>query len=167
MDEIELYRSLLSYEPESGRLSWLVNRTGGIKEGMTAGSIDGDGYVSVSVMGKTRAAHRVCWALFYGELPAVHIDHINGVRTDNRIINLRSCNRHENQQNRRKTVGLSSKYLGVYSLKSGKWQAQIAINRKTKHLGTFQTQEEAYSAYLEAKKQIHAFNPVPRDESNA
>jgi hypothetical protein len=77
----------------------------------------------------------------------VKIDHINHNPLDNRRINLRICTDSQNQGNRLPNSKTVSKYKGVYPL-NGKWAAKV----KRKHLGTFETQEEAALVYNEAAK---------------
>lgn len=77
------------------------------------------------------------------------IDHINGVRDDNRIINLRSVSRSENQWNRTTAKGYS------WNKRENKWQSQIKINKKVIHLGYYNIEQEARNAYLAAKEIYH------------
>jgi hypothetical protein len=84
------------------------------------------------------------------------VDHINHNTIDNRKANLRSCTHSENQHNQGKYSNNTSGYKGVHPHKSsGKWQAQIKLNGKTIHLGTFLTKEEAYKAYCKASLELH------------
>jgi hypothetical protein len=90
-------------------------------------------------------AHRLAWFLFYGEWPIYEIDHINGDKTDNRIINLRDVPDRINAQN----MGIHRNgHLPGVSKVGKKWRASIQIGKKQTHLGMFSTQEEAYRAYL-------------------
>ncbi len=88
-------------------------------------------------------------------------DHINGDKLDNRKSNLRICTYTQNSRNSISKRG-SSKYKGVYLDKSeNRWVAQIVVNKKTKFLGRYNTQEEAASIYNnEAKKQFGEFSRV-------
>ncbi len=80
--------------------------------------------------------HRLAWLYMYGEWPVGDIDHINGIRDDNRLINLRSVSRQENLRNRRTGRNNTSGVMGVNWDKSlGKWRSSIGIGGKTKHLG--------------------------------
>lgn len=92
-------------------------------------------------------AHIFAWYVTYGKMPDNQIDHINGVRDDNRIINLRDVTNQQNQFNR--------KVKGVTQRTNGKWRARIGINGKRISLGDFDTEEEARQAYLDAKKIYH------------
>jgi hypothetical protein len=80
------------------------------------------------------------------------IDHINGIRDDNRIINLRVVSVRDNAKNRRpnseKRSGLPH---GVSLKRNGRYFAQIQEGRKGRHLGYFATPEEAAAAYKIAR----------------
>jgi hypothetical protein len=83
--------------------------------------------------------------------PGTYVDHINGDTLDNRKANLRLCTNAENVRNAKKKSGVhSSAYKGVCTNKHGKWVAQITVNYKNHYLGTFETEEQAHSAYCEA-----------------
>lgn len=81
--------------------------------------------------------------------PSLDIDHIDRNPQNNNINNLRCVNRSENCRNRNKWSGCSSKYKGVTKLKNGKWVARVSNNGKKKHLGRFDTEEEASKKYLD------------------
>jgi hypothetical protein len=92
------------------------------------------------------------------------LDHINGIRDDNRISNLREATNAENSQNRQPTgsIGL----LGVsFEKKRNRYKSQIKVNGRVKTLGYFKTPIEAYQTYLAAKRELHKFNPIPRQAS--
>ena len=93
-------------------------------------------------------AHQFAWYYMYKEC-VEEIDHINGIRDDNRIINLRSVTRQQNQWNRKTAKGY---YLDK---KTNKFNSQIYLNRKRIRLGYFDTEEEARNAYLKAKEKYH------------
>jgi hypothetical protein len=76
----------------------------------------------------------------------VVIDHINGVKTDNRVDNLRIVTQQKNCENRRSK--------GYHKI-GKKWRAQIKVNKKKHHLGYFDTEQEAHAAYLDAKAIHH------------
>ena len=76
------------------------------------------------------------------------IDHINGIRNDNRIENLRWVNQSQNQRNKKKLFNCSSQYKGVsWDKNKNKWEANISINRILKHIGRFATELEAFNAW--------------------
>lgn len=155
----ERLRELLDYDPLSGNLTWKLRTSNRVKVGDVAGALLLTGYLSISIDGNLHRAHRLVWLWMYGVWPDADLDHINGIRTDNRISNLRDVCRSTNQQNLRKARGerTHSGMLGVYKSDKArkKWRSSIKTNGKDKHLGYFLTKEDAQFAYLEAKRQIH------------
>jgi hypothetical protein len=105
-------------------------------------------YVGVWYEGRIWLAHRLAWIWTYGEIPVgLEIDHINRIKTDNRISNLRLVTKSENQFNTDPRT-CSSKYKGVYFNKlKGKWKASCDRGDQRAHLGYFGTEEEAAVAY--------------------
>jgi len=115
--------------------------------GDVAGSRRYDGYREVSIDNVSFREHRVIWALVYGEQP-IEIDHINGVRSDNRIENLRGVSRSQNQQNKVASLRKSSPYKGVhYSKQRKRWISKIKKNGKVKHIGSYGDEIAAAKAY--------------------
>lgn len=105
-------------------------------------------------------AHRICWAIHYNEQlePGVEIDHIYGIRDDNRITELRKATRSEQTYNTKLLSTNTSGHRGVVWYKRDKcWQAQIQICGKYKLLGRFNTLEEAIEARLNAEKVLNIF----------
>jgi hypothetical protein len=147
-------REILDYNPDTGEFRWRKNHR---LSGRRAGSPNSWGYVHIQINGRKYKAHRLAWLITYGELPEKDIDHLNNVRTDNRICNLRAVSRSVNIQNQtRGHRDSTSKYLGVsWDKHRRKWAAIIVLNYKTYHLGKFDTEEDAYSAYLESKRRMH------------
>lgn len=111
---------------------------------------DLDGYKRLSINRKPRGLHRVLAYLFLGlefENKEQHIDHINGIRDDNRLENLRIVSQQQNKWNLKNIKG--------YRLKGNKYEAKIGVNNKQIHLGYYNTEEEARQAYLDAKSIYH------------
>jgi len=152
-------KALLSYGPETGVFTWFIAPNGRIRVGMAAGNLNPNGYVHIKVDGILYKAHRLAWLYMTGAWPTEEqIDHINGVRSDNRWANLRECERKINAQNRRKPHPLnkSSGLLGVSRRNpTGGYQARIRVNGKEKPLGTYATAEAAHQAYVAAKRALH------------
>jgi hypothetical protein len=147
-------RELLDYNPESGILTWRVNRSNR-PMGSQAGTINKHGHMCVGIDGSIRYAHRLIWLWVYGEWPDGEVDHINGIRADNRIANLRCGDRRLNMENKRRAMRNSkSGVLGV-TLAGGRWRASIGVGGRTLHLGTFDTPEMAHERYLLAKRRLH------------
>jgi len=154
---IERLRELFAYEPDTGVITRLV-AAGRSRSMSTVGAICDTGYLVVKVDGKKLKAHRLAWALYHGSWPKNHIDHINGVKTDNRLSNLRDVTVAQNLQNQRRpqVSNKSCEFLGV-SLDKRKnlWVAQIQVNRKGIYIGRFKTAEEAHAAYVQKKRELH------------
>ena len=152
-------RQVLEYNKETGKFMWKVRVNSKVPSGANAGTPQNNGYILITIKTKKHLAHRLAWFFEHGEFPNGNIDHINGVRTDNRIVNLRVVTTSENQHNQRKPRA-GNPYLGVSAVKGTKyWQAHIAANGKQKNLGRFKTPEEARDVYIEAKKIWHPTAP--------
>lgn len=151
-------RELLHYDPETGVFTRRVRTANAIRAGDVTGCRNTIGYLVISVLNRRYLAHRLAWLYAHGEWPVADIDHINGVRQDNRIANLRDVSRSANIQNQRRpqTHGTSG-FLGVtWSKQIKRWVAAITVpTNRRKHIGCFATAEEASAAYLEAKRKLH------------
>lgn len=154
----EEVRRMLAYNPDTGILTWTERHSIRIPcAGATAGTIDALGYVLVSIKYRRVRGHTLAWVIQTGQYPDREIDHINGVRSDNRWANLREADRCINMQNlqgarKDNRTGL----LGVHAHSNGKhFTAEIRAGRKRHYLGCFGTPEEAHAAYLEAKARLH------------
>lgn len=155
----EKLKELLTYEPETGLFRWNVTR-GGAKKHEVAGAIHPPNYIRICVCRKAYLAHRLAWFYVYGAWP-VEVDHINQIKNDNRITNLREVTRSENLQNRGILSSNSSGRKGVsLDAKSGKWKAQIQINGVNKSLGFYSTIESADIAYQRAAEKLHTHRPL-------
>jgi hypothetical protein len=93
-------RALLDYDPDTGVFTWRNPRTYWHKVGDVAGSVNGRGYRILGICGRYYAEHRLAWFYVHGAWPTHTIDHINRVRTDNRIANLRDVTMRENNLNK-------------------------------------------------------------------
>lgn len=155
--------SRLLYDEGTGQFTRVV-ASGGWSIGQIAGSINTNGHRQLNIGGKLIMAHRVAWFLVHGKWPAAEIDHINGVKDDNRISNLREVTHSQNLQNLRKARAdnKSAGLLGVYraSTKGSRWCAHITINGKRKNLGSYGTKHEAHQAYLTAKRELHSYSTI-------
>jgi hypothetical protein len=151
-------REILEYQPETGLFFWKKKRNG-ISVGQLAGGKDRDGYIRIRIDNVKYAAHRLAWMYIHNDFPKNFIDHINGIKIDNRICNIRDVTRSENMQNLFKPQGRNI-YIGVYKNQNANtWYSKIEINGKQIRLGTFKTPEEANIAYKKAKLIYHPTAP--------
>ena len=144
-------KELLDYDPETGVFTRKVN-IGYRVAGTIAGTTD-NGYRRIVINDRPYMAHRLAWLFIYGEFPKLQIDHKNGNRSDNRLINLRLATNAQNSANR-PPVGNGLKGC-CYKKRNGRWVAQIMKECRQIHLGYFDTEQEAHSAYAEAATKLH------------
>jgi hypothetical protein len=151
-------KELLDYSPETGLFTWKVANSKRIHVGDVAGSPSAKGYILIGVDGCVYRAHRLAWLYVYGKFPELYIDHINHIKTDNRIENLRDVSIGVNNENKNSSsiYKKSCNVLGVSREKDHRrWRAVITINRKQVHIGYFDTVEEAEAAYVAEKRKLH------------
>jgi hypothetical protein len=154
----ERLRELLHYNPDTGVFTRITKVPRGSMPGIVRGTKK-YGYLNFSVDGRVYRAHRLAWLYMTGEWPVEYVDHINGVKDDNRFANLRAADGSLNTQNQRKARkdNLSTGLLGVsWNSKRNIYKASIRINGKLTHLKNCKTAEEAHQVYLEAKRKYHA-----------
>lgn len=144
---------VLVYDPETGSLNWRIARPGAPK-GALVGTRTADGYTQVEVDYRLYRVHRVAWLLMTGEWPHHFIDHINGMRADNRWKNLREATPLQNARNRRAEKETGSGRIGViYCKSSARWRAHIGVEKRTIHLGFYTDKADAIAAREAAEKE--------------
>lgn len=160
----ERVRELFHYDPETGVFTRRISRQGQHgRVGEIAGYLKPCGYVNIWI-GANYMAHRLAWLYVYGEWPNGQIDHINRVRNDNRIGNLRVVTHAQNMENRKVQRNNTSGYTGVYPDRCGRrWTARISSKGKWLYLGSFRSAEEASAAYRKAAAELHTHNPAAND----
>jgi hypothetical protein len=132
----------LHYNPETGIFTWKVSRGGKAKAGKKAGCITTDGYVQIYINNKPYYAHQLAYLISYRKQPTLSIDHINRNKSDNRLCNLRLANQKLNT--------LNNKAKGTCKTPWG-WSAGITVDGVRKHLGYYDSQEEAHAVYYAVK----------------
>jgi hypothetical protein len=146
------------FEYKDGKLYWKVDK-GSIKAGKIAGSVNNTtGYWEVTLNKRRYQAHRVIWCLHQDDNYRVdfkeQVDHINMVKCDNRIENLRLCTKAQNQYNTGLRVSNKSGHKGVSFCKStGKWLAQARVDGKKINLGRYVDKGLANKVYTDFAKQ--------------
>lgn len=142
---------LVAYNPEDGLFVWWVQR-GPRKPGDIVNTVNVQGYIVVRLDYQLYLAHRLAVLYMTGEFPEV-TDHINGVTTDNRWVNLRTCTTSENMCNTRARFN-STGYRGVYRDKL-KWAARIYKDGQQFSAFGFTTPEAASAWYRRKAEELH------------
>ncbi|MBW8464853.1 HNH endonuclease [Acidovorax sp.] len=167
MPTLERVMELLSYSADTGVFTWLIDK-GSARAGSAAGAVNGPGYLVIRIDGLLCLGHRLAWLYVFGAWPDGDLDHVNQIKTDNRIANLRVATRSQNEQNKSQRADNSSGYRGVcWSKKECRWKARIQLDGKCHSLGLFDTPEAAYAVYLEAAAKLHTHNPLTVDGKHA
>lgn len=124
--------------------------------GAVAGSYDKKGYIRIGVLGRYRSAARIIWEMHHGPIPVgLHIDHINGIKDDDRIENLRPVTATQNNLNRGRRRTNRCGLKGTHQLPSGGWRSQIQDSGEKMNLGIYDTPEEAHEAYKAKAIELH------------
>lgn len=148
----------VSYDPKSGVFRWVKPGPKRVV-GSVAGSLSqSTGYMVMAVNGVRMYQHRAAWMVSNGPIPqGAVIDHINGDRTDNRIINPRVGDRSLNLENQRVArTDSKSGLLGASRIRAtGRYRADISVRGKRVLIGVYDTAEEAHAAYLRMKRVAH------------
>ena len=154
--DVEILCEYISYNHETGELTYIKKPSRKILSGSTVGCPDKNGYIQFRFMAHNLLAHRVAWAIYYGKWPEKQIDHINHIKSDNRINNLRQADHSQNGCNRGLQSNNRSGVPGVHwSSQKEKWFAKIKLNGKSKHLGVFADIEDAANAVKKARIEMH------------
>ena len=152
---------------KDGYLYWKVRIRTSIDLSKPAGYVAKDGYRAIKIEGKKYKAHRLIWKYHCGKDPKEFIDHIDGNRTNNNMENLRESTNQQNGYNRGPPKNNKLGIKGVYKHRN-KYAARIIINGKNKHLGVFNTIEEARLVREEAEiKFFKEFSVLNRDNNKS
>lgn len=154
-------REVIHYDGTTGIFTWRVNKCNSSLAGQQTGSQTRHGYVVMTIDGNSYRGHRLAWLYVKGQWPKDQVDHINGVRDDNRWSNLREASHLQNGGNRKIQRNNTSGFKGVRrcSLSTERtqrpWEAAIWFNGKRMYLGRFRTAEGAHAAYCAAAEKFH------------
>lgn len=137
-----------------------------IRAGSRADSLSPSGYRVLQPFCIKMMAHRLVWGFVTGAWPEGEVDHINGIREDNRFDNLRIVDRSGNATNTAVRSDNMSGRVGVhFDVARGRWRAQIQKHGNIRHLGRFDTFDEAVAARCAAEPDLgfhpnHGRNPT-------
>lgn len=123
-----LLREYLSYDSETGILTWIKKPSKNVVLNSRAGTDTPTGYRVVTFMGSKIPEHRLIWCMVHGEFPKHEIDHINQLRDDNRICNLREVTRSENTRNRSRGDSRLDEVGIWYCKRRKRYIAEITLN---------------------------------------
>ena len=147
-------KEVLRYDPETGRCFWLKRLGPRAMPGNEVGWGSSHGYIKIKILGITYSRSHVAWLYVYGHHPKECMDHINRVRNDDRISNLREATKGENCRNTNIRSDNSTGVKGV-SLNNGKYMARINLRGKSIYLGTYDLIEDADLAYRKGCSKYH------------
>ncbi|RKM01703.1 HNH endonuclease [Moraxella catarrhalis] len=136
----------LRYNETKGEFTWIKRPNKNIHLHTRAGTKNSAGYRVISLFGKRYLEHRLAWFYVHGEMPKHEIDHINQIRDDNRISNLRQVTHSENQRNKTRKDSRVDE-IGIWWCRRRKrYIAEISLNGKKVYQKSFTDIDEAISA---------------------
>ena len=148
-------KELLFYDKETGNFYWRKTCNQRIKPWDIAGCVNGEGYVQISFLGKKLQVHRLAYLYMNGYMPK-QVDHINGIRSDNRFANLREADNSKNSMNKGLQANNTTGFKGVsFHRNSNRFHAKICAGGVRRSLGYFETAEQAHPAYSAAAGELH------------
>lgn len=162
-------KALYHYDPETGLFTHLQNRGKG-RAGQIAGNINSNGYREMRVCNTLCQAHRLAFLYMTGTFPEkpLTVDHINGVRDDNRWCNLRAATWHEQNWNSGVRAMCQSGLKGAWLCKTtGRWQSMLQDGNRRIWLGRFDTAEDAHKAWIKAATELRGAEWVQRATAEA
>lgn len=143
---------ILDYDPETGVFRWKECINARAIKGNVAGCSASGGYRRVPIFGRTYHEHNLAWYYVTGEWPAHLVDHINGIRDDNRFSNLRAADYSKNNANRRRNRGKALPKGVFFDPRAvrNKYGARITHQGKVHSLGCYPDVDSAAKAYSDA-----------------
>ena len=151
-------REVLNYNPDTGLFTWIAKASSHITIGATAGRITSEGYLIINIDRLPYVAHRLVWLYTHKVWPTNSLDHINRIRDDNRLANLREATKAENAQNRKLNPINTSGVKGVHwAADRRRWKASIMLNGKLIHLGYTRLFEDAVKLREDGEVKYHPY----------
>ena len=148
-------KELLNYDKNTGIFTWKISTSNRVYVGKEVSSKRNTGYISIGIKNKDYLAHRLAWLYVYGYLPK-YIDHINNIRSDNRIENLREVTRIQNNQNSSISKNNTSKVKNVsWHKQCKKWRVSLCVNNKRISFGLYNDLDLARLVAQEARNKYH------------
>tara|TARA_R110002124_G_scaffold24569_5_gene89892 strand:- start:1766 stop:2269 length:504 start_codon:yes stop_codon:yes gene_type:complete len=148
-------KELFSYNPLTGVFTRKVKLSYKSKIGEVVGCLTKAGYLTTQVNGKSYRLHRLAYFYMTGDWPNI-TDHINGVKTDNRWTNLRSCTQQQNTFNQKISSNNTSGFKGVsWVSKRKKWYVTVGGHKPNPHVGAFDSLEEAAIVAKRVQAEVH------------
>lgn len=153
-------REVMHYSPKTDAWIRIASHMRPDRVGLPVTAKDEKGYYRTRIDGRKYRLHQLVWLWHTGEFPAFHLDHVDGNPQNNRIENLRIASRSVNAQNQR--TAHSNNLLGVQGVRrfKNKFKSRISFQGRRLELGTYATAEEAYAAYVKAKRVLHPGNTL-------
>jgi len=131
-----------AFSYEGGWLIWKNPKSNAVKVGDVAGTPSDTGYITIVLGGVSYKAHRLIWIYHHGSIDDnLQIDHINGIRHDNRIENLRLVTNQQNALNRHAVLSIAGLKGVTYDPRTGRYRSRIKVDGKQVSLGTYDTAE--------------------------
>lgn len=153
---VERLREVLSYDPDTGIFRRKLATAQRLSVGDIAGSKNDQGYLLIMVDRVRYKAHRLAWFYVNDEWPPHDVDHINGIRDDNRLANLRLATRAQNKANQVTYKNNSTGFKGVsFHKKNRCFVSYINRDKVRRYLGSFPSAEDAHAAYCSAATEVH------------
>lgn len=150
----ERITEILDYDRNTGEFIWKSPTSKRVKKGAVCRCKDAYGYIVIRIDGRLYKAHRLAWLYVYGELPDGGIDHVNRIKDDNRIVNLRVAGQSQNMQNLSGLRGVR------WDSDRKRWSACIKLNYKNIHLGRFEKLDDAVMARKQAEAKYFTHRAV-------
>lgn len=152
----EELKEQLHYNPETGIFTRKITSSSRALAGSVTGYKNRLGYIEITVKSSAYLGHRLAWLYMTGNFPKEFIDHIDGVRNNNKFSNLREATHSQNLQNVGMPKNNKSGVKGVtWNKAMKKWRCQCMANRIGYHLGYFDSLESAKNAYNNFAKEKH------------